>query len=31
MTRKWKDVYAALPCFRGFDDQYGYEKWKSNL
>jgi len=26
-----RDMYATLPCFRGSDDQYGYEKWESNL
>jgi len=26
-----RDVYAALSCFRGSDDQYEYEKWESNL
>ena len=24
-------MYAALSCFRGSDDQYGYEKWERNL
>ena len=26
-----RDMYATLTCFQGFDDQYGYEKWESNL
>ena len=25
------DMYAIILCFRGSDDQYGYEKWESNL
>jgi len=26
-----RDMYATLSYFLGSDDQYGYEKWKSNL
>jgi len=26
-----RDMYAALLCFQGSDDQCGYEKWESNL
>ena len=26
-----RDMYAAIPCFQGSDDHYGYEKWESNL
>ena len=26
-----RNMYAALSCFQGSDDQYGYEKWESNL
>ena len=26
-----RDMYAAILCFRGSDDHYGYEKWENNL
>ena len=25
------DMHATIPCFWGFGDHYGYEKWESNL
>ena len=24
-------MYAAIPCFRGSDDHYRYEKWENNF
>ena len=26
-----RDMYAALPYFRGFNDHDGYEKWENQL
>jgi len=26
-----RDMYAAIPCFRGSHDRDGYEKWESNF
>ena len=26
-----RNMYVTIPYFRGSDNQYGYEKWESNL
>ena len=26
-----RDMYAAIPCFWGSHDRYGYEKWENYL